>query len=72
MIDEVNSPARYMQGGIETIDCIESCVAGKDPVEAVMVANVVKYVSRYNKKNGVEDLRKACWYLERLIGKVCE
>jgi hypothetical protein len=29
--------------------------------------NIVKYVSRYKDKNGLEDLKKAKWYIERLI-----
>ena len=31
------------------------------------IANVIKYVSRYKRKNGLEDLKKAKWYLERQI-----
>ena len=31
------------------------------------IANVIKYVSRYKRKNGIEDLKKARWYLERQI-----
>ena len=30
-------------------------------------ANTIKYISRYKKKNGLEDLKKAQWYLTHLI-----
>lgn len=68
--DSVNHPAHYTQGGIECIDALDAAVAGKDPAEAVCVANVIKYVWRYDSKSPVESLEKAKWYLERLIGKV--
>ena len=51
----------YYKKGIETIDYIES----KDM--CYLEGNVVKYISRYKEKNGVEDLRKCAWYLEKLI-----
>ena len=31
------------------------------------VSNVIKYVSRYKRKNGIEDLKKAQWYLNKQI-----
>jgi len=34
------------------------------------IANVIKYVSRYKRKNGIEDLKKARWYLERQIAEM--
>ena len=34
------------------------------------ISNVIKYVSRYKRKNGIEDLRKAKWYLERQIAEL--
>jgi hypothetical protein len=57
--DEVNHPKHYNQGKIETIDYIE----GMGYIEG----NIIKYVSRYKHKNGLEDLKKAKWYLDRLI-----
>ena len=68
--DMVNSPAHYTQGGIECIDAIDAAVVGKPADEAVCVANVLKYLWRYNLKGGVESVRKAKWYLDRLVGKV--
>ena len=69
-LDMVNSPAHYNKAGIETIDMIES-VTG-DGFEAYLQGNILKYLCRYKYKNGVEDLRKANWYLNRLIKTIGE
>lgn len=70
--DVVNHPSHYTQGGIECIDAIKAATVGKEPMEAVCVANVVKYLWRYEEKNGLEDVKKARWYLERLIKEMEE
>jgi hypothetical protein len=62
--DPVNHPPHYKAGGIETIDYIEA----KD--FNYRLGNVIKYVSRAGKKEGVDpvqDLEKAAWYLQREI-----
>jgi len=59
--DPVNHPRHYTQGKIEVIEYIE------DQGMGYHAGNVIKYVSRYKLKGGVEDLRKARWYLDRLI-----
>ena len=69
-IDMVNHPSHYTQGGIECIDAIKAATVGKTGIEAVAVANVVKYLWRYEEKNGLEDVKKARWYLERLISEL--
>jgi hypothetical protein len=66
MADSVNNPAHYTQGSIETIDYMES-VLTKDELLGSYKFNVLKYVSRERYKNGLEDLKKARWYLNRLI-----
>lgn len=65
--DVVNHPNHYCQGGIECIEAIKAAVVGKTGIEAVCVANVIKYLFRYETKNGLEDVKKAAWYLARLI-----
>lgn len=65
-MDKVNHPKHYTNGAVECIDAIASAVVGKRPLEAVCVANVVKYLWRYEAKNGLEDVLKAKWYLDRL------
>lgn len=65
-IDAVNHPPHYKDGGIETIDYIEAKRLGYH------LGNAVKYISRAGKKGtnqGLEDLRKAQWYLNRAIEK---
>jgi hypothetical protein len=59
--DPINNPSHYTSGGIETIDFIESKDLGYH------LGNVVKYISRWKHKGGVEDLKKARWYLDRFI-----
>ena len=65
--DVVNHPSHYTNGKVECIDAIESAIVGKTGIEAVCVANVIKYLWRYEDKNGLEDIKKAQWYLNKLI-----
>mgnify|MGYP003321191759 CR=1 FL=1 len=67
MKDMVNHPDHYTQGGIECIDALKAATVGKSGIEAVCTANCIKYLWRYEEKNGLEDLKKAQWYLNRLI-----
>ena len=69
-VDVVNHPPHYTQGGIECIDAIKAATVGKTGIEAVAVANVVKYLWRYEEKNGLEDVKKAKWYLNKLISEL--
>ena len=63
--DMVNHPPHYQsRSGIEVIDIIDDFVA--DPA-SYYKGNIIKYILRYEKKGGVEDLEKARWYLNRLI-----
>lgn len=64
--DNVNHPSHYTQGGIETVDYIKAKLT-KEQFEGYCIGNVFKYVSRYRYKGGVEDLKKARWYLTKLI-----
>jgi hypothetical protein len=65
--DMVNSPAHYTQGSIECIDAIAQVVKDLDGMEAMCTGNAIKYLWRWKHKNGVEDLKKAQWYLQRMI-----
>jgi len=67
--DNVNRPSHYTSGKVECIDAIEAAVSSMTGVRAFLVGQVIKYVWRFDKKGGVEDLKKAKWYLERLINK---
>ena len=64
--DPVTNPAHYTDGGVETIDFIEAKGLGYH------LGNAVKYISRAGKKGtnaGLEDLKKAQWYIARAIEK---
>ncbi|EJB2308966.1 DUF3310 domain-containing protein [Listeria monocytogenes] len=62
--DKINNPAHYTAGGIETLDYIKAKV--KD-YPSYAAGNILKYVSRYEHKNGIEYLKKAQFYLNDLI-----
>jgi hypothetical protein len=65
MRDMVNKPPHYNNGDIETIDAIQSALG--DGFEFYLQGNILKYVWRYKHKNNLEDLKKAQWYLNKLI-----
>ena len=66
--DNVNHPAHYISAtGLETIDVIKAFTSDLKGMDAVCTANVIKYICRWKHKNGLEDLKKAQWYLNQLI-----
>lgn len=67
--DLVNSPAHYTQGRFEAIDVIEDVIKGApDPISGMLLGNTLKYLLRvWFKDLPIQDLRKAQWYLNRLI-----
>jgi len=67
--DPVN-PSHYKQGGIECIEAIKAATG--EGFTGYVWGNVLKYLWRWPKKGGVEDLKKARWYLDRLIKEVGE
>lgn len=67
--DNIN-PSHYRNGKVECIDALESATINKTGLEAVCTANVIKYLWRYEDKNGLEDIKKAQWYLNKLISHV--
>lgn len=69
--DPVNRPAHYTSGGIECIDAMQAAF-GVEVVKGFCLCNAFKYLWRHRNKNGVEDLKKARWYLNRLIEEVEE
>ena len=66
MMDKIN-PHSYKRGKFETIDVILDVTQHLDGDEGYLIGSVIKYVSRYDEKNGIEDLEKAKWYLNKLI-----
>jgi biotin synthase-related radical SAM superfamily protein len=70
MTDAIN-PQHYQKGGVECIDAIEASMT-EEAFKGFLKGNCIKYLYRYEDKNGVEDLNKAQWYLSRLIKMLCE
>ena len=66
VFDSVNRPVHYASGGIEAIEALESSMS-PEAFRGFLKGNVIKYVWRYEQKNGLEDLKKAKWYLKALI-----
>ena len=66
--DMVNNPSHYNQTGVEAIDAIRAATG--EGFEYYLQGNIMKYLWRYRYKNGVEDLKKAEWYLKVLIEEV--
>lgn len=64
--DMVSEPPHYRQGSIECIDALQAALTPEE-FRGALKANVLKYVWRERHKGGVESLRKAAWYLDRLI-----
>ena len=72
-LDMVNHPSHYKaKNGMEVIDVIEAFTANLSGYEATHTGNVIKYICRWKEKNGLEDLKKAQWYLDRLIKNIEE
>jgi|TARA_B110000971_G_C19590755_1_gene311636 hypothetical protein len=61
----VDHPPHYNQSGIECIDAISAATG--DGMEHYLQGNIIKYLWRYRYKNGLQDLKKAEWYLKKLI-----
>ena len=65
--DMVNHPPHYNVNGFEVIDIIKAFTEGLNGIAAVDTGNAIKYILRWQHKNGVEDLKKARWYIDHLI-----
>ena len=68
--DMVCHPAHYNQGKVECIDAMAAATVNNRGIEAICVSNIIKYLWRYEAKNGLEDVKKAAWYLNRLIDEL--
>ena len=64
--DLVNHPSHYETGKFECIEVMEEAL-GRDVVKGFCIGNAFKYIYRAKRKNGLEDLKKAQWYLNRVI-----
>lgn len=66
-LGKVTEPWHYQHNGIETIDVIEAWTADLPGDVAYSIGNAIKYLSRWNKKNGEKDLLKVLWYVSRAL-----
>ena len=68
MSNNIDHPNHYQsESGLEVIDVIKAFTSELSGEEAFCIGNAIKYICRYSKKNGVEDLEKAKWYIDRAI-----
>lgn len=67
----VSHPPHYMsKNGLEVIDVIEAFTFDLRGIEATDTGNIIKYICRWKHKNGLQDLKKAMWYIQHLIEHV--
>ena len=64
--DNVNHPSHYETGKFQCIDVMLE-TQGKEAVKDFCICNAFKYIYRHSKKNGLEDVKKAVWYLNKYI-----
>ena len=60
------NPIHYKTGGIEVFDFMKAKLTSEE-LSGFCKGNIIKYITRANHKNGIEDLKKAQWYLDKLI-----
>lgn len=66
--DMVNHPKHYTSGtlGIEVINTMEMCTT-KEEFIGYLRCNALKYISRFENKNGLEDVKKCAWYVKKYL-----
>ena len=65
MTDIINKPPHYTKGKIECIEAIDAALG--DHATSYYKGNVIKYLWRADYKGGLDDLKKAKWYLDRAV-----
>lgn len=69
MTDNVNNPAHYKSGEIECINAIKATLT-EEEWRGFCKGNIIKYTWRERLKGGEESLRKAQWYLNKLLATI--
>lgn len=64
--DIVNTPNHYHKGGVDVLTFVDGKLSS-ERIAGFYQINILKYVTRYKEKNGIEDLNKAEFYLKKLI-----
>jgi hypothetical protein len=70
MRDNVNHPSHYTVGNVECIDVLIA-TQGVEAVKGKCICDAMKYLYRHRNKNGLEDIKKAIWYLNKYV-ELCE
>ena len=65
-VNMVEHPPHYETGRFECIEVMEE-TQGKEAVQNFCICNAFKYLYRHAKKNGLEDVKKAIWYLNKFV-----
>lgn len=65
-MDMINHPSHYETNGFECFDAIVAS-QGVEAAKSFCICNAMKYIWRYSHKNGVEDIKKAIWYLNKYV-----
>ena len=68
--DVVNHPSHYETGKFQCINVMVEAL-GKEEVKGFCICNAFKYLYRCRRKNGLEDIKKARWYIDKFI-ELCE
>lgn len=69
--ESISHPRHYQSAaGLEVIEVIEAFTSDLKGIEAVDTANAIKYICRWKKKGGIDDLEKCIWYIKHLIAFV--
>lgn len=63
--DNVNQPSHYLKYKLEMIDNLRNSMT-REEYKGFLKGNIIKYISRYQDKNGIEDINKAEWYIIKL------
>lgn len=66
LLDPVNHPVHYETGAFECIDVMVE-TQGAEAVKNFCICNAFKYLYRHKRKNGLEDIKKAQWYINKYI-----
>lgn len=69
MKDKIN-PDHYQRDGMECIDAIKAAVQNLTGAEAYCTGSAIKYLWRWKEKGGKDDLQKAKWFINDMIGEI--
>lgn len=65
--EKVDHPSHYNNGKVECIDGIEAACTNLNGFEGFCTGNAIKYLWRWKSKGGKEDLKKAKWYIDKML-----